>query len=390
MTAVPSYFDKFLRNIRLTQNMKENCVVGHKTLRDRLNDYADLKDDIVTTFLQGSYRRFTGVRPKGDKKADVDVVVVTRLRREDYPDPDDAMEKFEPFLKKFYKDKYERQGRSFGITLGYVSLDLVVTSAPSEADENILLSSAVKTAESLEEAPDWRLQRSWVPVEEREEREELSYYELSAMKTASREEPEWKTEPLWIPDRNVGEWTETNPLAQLVWTRTKNARCDGYYLDTVRSIKWWRQLQDDLPRYPKGYPVEHMVGYCCPDDIESVGEGVTLSLEGITREFASNIAEGSVPELYDHGVDQDVLRSLSFDEFRAFYERVSDAATLARQALDADTISESANKWRELFSSKFPPPPEDDKKDEPKGPFTPPSVKSSGGDYRPRRFGIGG
>ncbi len=382
---MPSYFDKFLRNIRLTQSMKDDCIVGHRTLRDRLDCYEELAEDIVTTFLQGSYRRFTGVRPQGNKKADVDVVVVTRLRREDYPDPDKAMDKFEPFLDKFYKDKYKRQGRSFGITLSYVSLDLVITSAPSEAAENILLSSAVKTAETLEDAPDWRLQTSWVPVEERDA---LSAYELSAVKSASRSEPEWKSEPLWIPDRNVGEWTDTNPLQQLIWTRSKNARCNGYYLDTVRSIKWWRQLQDDLPKYPKGYPVEHMVGYCCPDDIGSVGEGVTLSLEGITNEFASDIAQGTMPELHDHGVEQDVLRNLSFDEFKAFYERVSEAATLARTALDADTVGESANKWRELFSSKFPPPPDDDKRDDPKGPFTPPSTRSSSGDYRPRRFGL--
>ena len=136
------------------------------------------------------------------------------------------------------------------------------------------------------------------------------------MNAASREEPEWKSEPLWIPDRNVGEWTDTNPLQQLIWTRSKNARCNGCYLDTVRAIKWWRQLQDDLPKYPKGYPVEHMVGYCYPDIIQGVGQGVTLSLEKITSEFAGNIARGTLPELYDHGVDQNVLRNLSFDEFK--------------------------------------------------------------------------
>jgi len=286
---------------------------------------------------------------------------------------------------KFYAGKYERQGRSFGIALSYVSLDLVITSAPSEAEENILLSKAVKTAESLEDAPDWRLQRSWVPVEERNT---LSPYELSVFKAASRAEPEWKTEPLWIPDRNAGEWTDTNPLAQLVWTRSKNARCNGYYVDAVRCIKWWRQLQGDLPKYPKGYPVEHMVGYCCPDNVGSVGEGVTLALEGITNDFADNISVGTLPELQDHGVEQNVLRNLDFDEFKAFYERLSEAAILAREALDADTVSGSANCWRALFGSKFPSPPDDDTRDDPKGPFTPPPTRSTGGDYRPRRFGI--
>ena len=43
----------------------------------------DLKDIIVTTFLQGSYRRSTAVRPKQGKRSDVDIVVVTKLDKEE-------------------------------------------------------------------------------------------------------------------------------------------------------------------------------------------------------------------------------------------------------------------------------------------------------------------
>lgn len=98
---LPTYFTKFLQEIRPTKNQKDNCKTGHKTLRDRLHGYADLESILVSTFLQGSYRRATAVRPKGEAKLDVDIITVTRLSRFDYPDPDEAMDKFVPFLNKY-------------------------------------------------------------------------------------------------------------------------------------------------------------------------------------------------------------------------------------------------------------------------------------------------
>ena len=67
-----------------------------------------LKPIIVETFLQGSYRRHTAIRPDGDK-SDVDIVVVTRLAREDFPDPERAMDVLVPFLNKFYAENGRRK-----------------------------------------------------------------------------------------------------------------------------------------------------------------------------------------------------------------------------------------------------------------------------------------
>ena len=94
---LPTYFTKFLKKIRPTKNQREKCQTGHQVLRDRLDEDANLKPILVGTFLQGSYRRSTAVRPKGEANLDVDIIVVTRLNRLDYPDPDKAMDKFVPF-----------------------------------------------------------------------------------------------------------------------------------------------------------------------------------------------------------------------------------------------------------------------------------------------------
>lgn len=376
---LPYYFDKFLREIRLTENQVDDLKRGHWTLRDRLDKDEELKPLIVSTFLQGSYRRATAVRPKGGKRADVDVIVVTRIGMDDYPDPDKAMDLFVPFLESHYKDKYRRQGRSFGISLSYVDLDLVITSAPSECEETIYESKAVTTDETPEEAWDWRLVKSWVPMSERDTPVAL------ALMAEARKEVEWKSDPLWIPNRDAGKWERTHPLAQIEWTWGKNARCNGHYVNVVKAIKWWRRSQcQDLER-PKGYPIEHLVGVTCPDGIGSVAAGITLTLESIIQTYAECAERQQPPYLPDHGVpEHNVFARICGTDFAQFYDLVSSAARLAREALDADTINASAVKWRELFGSKFPPPGEGSAGEESGGPF---AEVSKEGDLTPRRYG---
>ena len=83
------------------------------------------------------------MRPKNGKRSDVDVIVVTKLDKDEYT-PEEALDLFVPFLEEHYKDKYRIQGRSIGIELSYVDLDLVVTAAPSESQIGILEADSVK------------------------------------------------------------------------------------------------------------------------------------------------------------------------------------------------------------------------------------------------------
>ncbi|MGE1610888.1 SMODS domain-containing nucleotidyltransferase [Pseudomonas monteilii] len=87
-------FTEFLAGIRPTIRQQEDWKIGSKTLRNRLEADEKLKDIVVATFLQGSVRRSTAVRPLGEKRPDVDVVVVTNL---DYNrlTPKEAMDLFE-------------------------------------------------------------------------------------------------------------------------------------------------------------------------------------------------------------------------------------------------------------------------------------------------------
>jgi len=345
-------FETFLSEIRPTQNQREDLQIGHKTLRSRLNEDEDIKKVLVSDFLQGSYRRATAVRPKNDRRSDVDIIVVTKLSEDEYTPPK-AMDVFKPFLDKHYKGKWRQQGRSFGIELSYVELDLVLTSAPSEAEIGILKSDAVTSDDDIGAARDWRLHRSWVALASR------ARLDARTLLAEASNNAEWMAKPLRIPDRDANAWEDTHPIEQIRWTRDKNGRTSRSFVNVVKAVKWWRFENHDEPKHPKGFPLERLIGACCPDGIESVAEGVTRTLEKIVSEYALLVQVGGKPQLPDYGVHtHDVFKRISADDFKKFYEQVKDGASLARRALDSDDRKESGNLWREMFGSKFPKPPE--------------------------------
>lgn len=158
-----------------------------------------------------------------------------------------------------------------------------------------------------------------------------------------------------LPGGTVKDWGPTHPLAQIKWTADKNRACNGHYINVVRAMKWWRHEHvDSLPKYPKGYPLEHMIGYVLPDGIESVAEGVTLAFEGIRDQFRMYAQAKVVPFLPDHGVPtHDVLKRLDAADFVAFHTAASAAAGKARRALDLQDAAESGEIWQGLFGKCF-------------------------------------
>jgi hypothetical protein len=348
-------FREFLTAIRPTPTQKEEWRSGSALLRSRLDQDEDLGDIVVATFLQGSVRRSTAIRPLGEKRADVDIVVVTNIDHTTVA-PDDAMSVFVPFLERHYHGKWDWQGRSFGIVMSHIDIDLVITALPNEptarsAMERLYKSQAVETAETLEDDLGWRLNEDWRP--------RLGDV-LAKASTASdlddAPDNEWRPHPLFLPDREDGRWGRTHPLAQIQWTAEKNRDCNGHYVNLVRAMKWWRQTHaSDLPKYPKGYPLEHMIGTVLDDRTPSMARGLVDVLEGMRDTWAALAAKPEVPELCDHGVpEHDVLKRLDVRDFVAFHAAVSVAAEKARAALDCSDAQESGERWQELLGKKFP------------------------------------
>jgi hypothetical protein len=331
---------------------------AHRQFRERLHSDQALKPLVIDSFLQGSYRRATLVQPSDGKSSDVDIVVATRMSEKQYS-PQQALETFIPFLNKHYTGAWEVQGRSIGVSVGRVKLDLVPTSAPSEVLEKALRSESVRSDRTLEES-------GWVPSEG---------WNAATAITSDRslllERAQWQIEPLRIPDREARQWDDTHPLEQIRWTWEKNRRTDGYYINIVKAVKWWRRL-NPLPKYPKGYPIEHLVGLSCPEGVASVAEGITLTLSDIVIRYANDANAGRVPFTPDHGVPtHNVLHRLSSDDFRQLHSLFQGAATLARAAYDSPSRSESTRLWQQLFSDRFP--------------STPDEGGDGGGGYTPRK-----
>ena len=249
---------ELVSEISPTKDQQDNLRDAHIRLRESLMADQALKPLIVGTLLQGSYRRHTGIRPKSGDKPDVDVVVVTRLDRCEYT-PEAAMNTLIPFLDRHYPGMWKKKGRSIGIELPEVKLDVVLTSAPSETEERAIL-------EFLQWEGD-----SDIP---------------------SRASNEWKKVPLWIPDRDARTWQRTHPLEQIRWTREKNASTNGHYIHVVKLVKWWWQTQHPEQEYPRSYPLEHIVGDCCPDGVTSLAQAFTETLGEIERRYRRNASIG--------------------------------------------------------------------------------------------------
>jgi Second Messenger Oligonucleotide or Dinucleotide Synthetase domain len=367
-------FDSFVSEIRPTANQQSDLQTGHQTLRDRLRKDDNISNAFVSDFLQGSYRRATAVRPVSDRRSDVDIIVVTRLSEQEYT-PAKAMDLFKPFLDKHYKGKWRQQGRSFGIELSYVEMDLVLTAAPSETQVGILKSAAVTVDEDIELARDWRLNSSWIGLSERGR----SDVRKALLEAAAQ--PEWKSQPLRIPDRDANVWASTHPLEQIRWTRDKNANCSRHFLNVVKALKWWRLTNFEKPEHPKGFPLERLIGECCPNGVDSIAEGVTRTLENIVSNYGIHARSETTPTLSDYGVPtHNVLKRVSGPDFKAFYTQATSAAQLARRALDSTDRTESGNLWRDLLGTKFPAPPNDE--GGPKRGFTPPKAAAVPGSGR--------
>lgn len=333
---LPTYFADFVRAIRPTQKQKGEAARAHAELRKRLSGDDRLERYLITTFLQGSYRRSTDIKPAQGKKSDVDIIAVTNMDKAQFPDGESALEEFRPFLDEHYKDNYTPQGHSWGITDGEVELDLVPTSAPSKAVIHELQKMR-ETDASIESGLD-------------------AFGEIRKLLSAQDADvsgDEWRTDPLEIPDRERKLWERTHPLAQIAWTADKNAACNTYYVDVVRATKWW-WLHNAKKAQPKGYALEAIVGEYCPNGITSVAEGFTRSLELIVRGFAPAVAAGTVPFVSDHGIGSNVLARVTITDIANFYTVAAEVARAARQALDSRDRSQSIALWREIFGEEFP------------------------------------
>ncbi len=346
-----SSFDEFDNSIRLSATSKTLCQKEHTELREKLAEDEGVKKFRIADFLQGSYARSTGVR---SGEPDVDIVLVTNISKDQFL-PEFALGVFLPFCIRHYgQENVKMNGRSICIDRGSLSLDLVPTSAPSEAVlHNIAL---------YEEFMEPRRQIIAKSMHERHEGDApLDYDEDYGSSGSTVAEGDWAKDPLLIPDRHASKWQETHPIATKQFSVEKNARCNHLFLRVVRAIKWWKKHGSGHDAHPKSYPIEHMVGDLCPDNFKSVAEGVASTLEAMFIKYEPFAVGKRVPILVPRGLEEsedkpNVLALVTAEDFSTFVDALGRANALAGAAMNATDVEESKRLWGQLFGNAFPTP----------------------------------
>ncbi|UQN10207.1 hypothetical protein [Deinococcus sp. QL22] len=345
-------FDEFDRLIRPLNQTLKAAQRAHLDVRGRIGNDAALSDLHVADFLQGSYARYTMVKPGLDeygdlKKADVDIVLVTNVSEDDY-EPEDVLRIVLNWLEKEYgKGCAEIQSRSVKLSLPDVEVDLVPTSAPSEAQKAALL----RYTENALQAETRSADRS---------DDVLNPDEVFG--PSGLPDDQWALEPLRIPDKDAQEWQDTHPLATLEFTVEKNSHCNKKFLRVARALKWWRRQAAQQPgasKYPRSYPIEHMAGDHCPTDFSSIAEGLTRTFQNMRAAYGKFYphTKAPMPPRGLDGSEADVLSRLTQEDFNAFYEELCTASDLAMKALTWGNRREAAQMWREILGDEFKVPP---------------------------------
>lgn len=216
-----SHFRKFASNIEPAETHRDEAISGHTTLRERLEKDKEVGDNLRETFLSGSYRRRTAVKPIKD----VDIFVVLKAER---GSARKTLEWLEKALGRLgYKAKTEPQRRSVRVDLSYVTMDVVPALAPDGLDR--------------------------------------------ALKIPSRQEDKWISSH---PKNHIDYTTSLNQ-------RSRGERL----VPIVKITKWWRNHQMPKAKHPKGFHLECLCGQHMDFAANCYADAYISILESMVRAY---------------------------------------------------------------------------------------------------------
>lgn len=292
-------FLRFLHDIEPSATTKSNASQAHLSLRAFLRTHPEFKDVHVETFLSGSYKRDTAIRPRtvdGEvSRPDVDIIVVTNHSSSD--NPSDVIELLYQTLYERYDD-IRRQARSIGVITGLADMDVVPIIAPGGIDGT-----------------------------------------------------------LYIPDRKEVVWLETNPPRHTTWTTEVNSSTGGRFKPLVKLVKWWRRINPTVSKRPKGFVIECIVAECMFQTEMNYPLLFKGLFETIVGRYQWSVSAGTVPFIADPAISRNsVTSSTTFDAFSGFYNKVKTHLEVIDRALsigDHDP-EEELRLWQQIFGNRFP------------------------------------
>ena len=297
--ATQNQFKDFLRDIEPSPTTKSRASTAHTAVRKFLREHEVFKEVHLNTFLSGSYKRDTAIRPRiidgEETRPDVDIIVVTSHELKD--EPKDVLAILFRTLKENY-EKIRLQARSVGIETSKADMDVVPIIAPFGMENQ-----------------------------------------------------------LFIPDRKLELWLETNPPRHTTWTTEVNQASGGRFKPCVKLMKWWRRENPTVSKHPKGFVVECIVAECMDRDEAKYAKLFVGTLEEIARRYSPTVDAGLVPNIQDPGVaSNSVTNGISNAAFKGIVNKAKAHGELGRRAIHiADDDPEEALKlWRMIFGQRFP------------------------------------
>jgi hypothetical protein len=290
-------FLDFLADIEPSATTKANASAAHTALRRFLRGDDRFSPYHVETFLSGSYKRNTSIRPrkKGESltRPDIDIIVVTNHTLLDHPP--DVVDLLYWTLRREYPE-IRRQARSVGIATTLADMDVVPVIQPGGDGTT-----------------------------------------------------------MYIPDRKQEKWVVTNPPGHTVWTTQVNERSGGRFKPLVKLNKWWRRENPTVSKRPKGFVLECITEQCFDPNQTQYADLFLGTLEQIVAKYAFDILLKRVPSIADPSVlGNSVTNGMTFDAFEGFYSKAKEHAELGRKAQAEDDADRSLALWRRIFGPRFP------------------------------------
>jgi hypothetical protein len=302
-------FNEFIKDITPSATTNARSVSAHTSVRDAICDDSEYKDEVLRTFLGGSYKRKTAIRPvkKGDdtERPDIDIYVVvqgsTSVTSSDYKTPEDLIEDLYSALNR--KRKTLRINK---ITRNRCSIAISTNNA--DMDVSPLL-----------------------------ERDSDGYYRIG--------------------NRDLDEWYLTEPEEHTTWSAKVNSEAGMRFNPMVKLVKWSRREFPTKNKHPKSIALEALVAEHM-DRIEShYGQLIHDTFDEMIDAYSTYKTLGICPTLNDPAIeDGDLLSGVSGEAFGAFYDKIKYFRDEASKALAADNQDVATKHWRKIFGSRFPSP----------------------------------
>lgn len=295
-------FTDFIADITPSETTNSQSSSSHMAIRDALEADEIYNTSVIRTFLGGSYKRKTAIRPvkNGSKteRPDVDIYIVVDGSTWSTT-PEDLIEELFSALHRNRDDlnitRLKRNRCSIAISTNKADMDI-----------SPLL-----------------------------ERDSSGFYRIG--------------------NRTSGEWYETDPEGHTTWSAQVNKDATGRFNPMVKMMKWSRRESPTKNKHPKSIALEALVAEHMSFNEAHYGQLAHDTFNSIIDSYSLNHILGTCPIIEDPVIPNgNLLGGVSGEAFSTFYDKIKYFRDEAKKGLDADDQEVATKHWRRVFGSRFP------------------------------------